>query len=142
MPSKKSRKTRQPSSGRKKTKGSRSSKKRDYGTPVKGVAVKSGFKRAIPAPEFYKFAKFGDSVEGQFIKIEPSKKKGYSDAVVLRQLDGKTLMVPYQTAIKQAFDLNDIKPGYFVVIRFTDVIPIAGNRTFKRFQIDYKAGKL
>jgi len=123
------------------TKSSKGSKKRDYGTPVKPHDLPAGWEKAIQVNKYFKFTKFGQSIEGIFAGIIPSEKKRYSDSILLLSAEGQETKVAGNAQVLSTFSDNRIPLGSAVRITFTSAIEISGGRTMKEFDIAFNKAK-
>lgn len=108
------------------------------GTPVTSVKGPSGWKKAKkPSGKFFKFTEYGQTLEGVFKGIVPSKKKNFSDSLSVETSEG-VIMTPLSFDLQQIFENNGIKEGQRVHIVFVDAIPLKGNRSMKKFEVFFK----
>lgn len=121
--------------------GAKPAKKRkpaDYGTtPAKLSKIESGFTRAKRPAGFFKFLKFGDTLQGVYLGRKVSEKKHFSDSLIIETSDGKVL-TPASEGLTNYISDNKVNVGDLIKITLIDVIPISGNRTFKQFDFQYK----
>lgn len=127
----------------KRTTGAKSKKKKadDYGTsPAKRTSFPKGFSMAKKPSGFFKFTQIGHRLEGVYRGTKESKKKGYSDSIQIETVDG-IVLTPESADLKEQVEMNKIKDGDKVIFVLADVTSIAGNRTYKRFDVGIMKGK-